>query len=230
MKNAVLNKQTNAAIERFQPVGLNTSHRLLPELLLEAGYATHLVGKWHLGYCHPDYLPTNRGFQTAVGQWNHATGYYTRWAAATCTPRRTDYTETMFQLPEDMAGYDFHDGLNITYEGQGEFLTDFLTRKAVERIESHDKDDPLFLYVAYQAPHSPWQEPPARYVAQYGAHRDRNRLGLVSALDAGVGAMVDALKSAGLYGDTVVVLTTDNGGAAIHAGGNLPLRGGKEQL
>ena len=49
------------AIERFQPDGLNTSLKLLPEYLQESGYKTHLVGKWHLGYCHPHYLPNNRG-------------------------------------------------------------------------------------------------------------------------------------------------------------------------
>merc|ERR1719347_2069332 len=52
------------AVERFQPNGLNTSYKLLPEILKEANYKTHAVrnvGKWHLGYCHKDYLPHNRG-------------------------------------------------------------------------------------------------------------------------------------------------------------------------
>ena len=66
------------AIERFQPDGLNTSLKILPEYLKEAGYKTHLVGKWHLGYCHPNYLPNNRGFDTHFGQWNHVTDYYSR--------------------------------------------------------------------------------------------------------------------------------------------------------
>ena len=51
----------------------------LPALLRrEGGYRTHLVGKWHLGYCHRAFLPNNRGFDTFFGQYNHATDYYRR--------------------------------------------------------------------------------------------------------------------------------------------------------
>ena len=52
---------SRSVVTRFQPDGLNTSLKLLPEYLQEAGYATHALGKWHLGYCHPSYLPTRQG-------------------------------------------------------------------------------------------------------------------------------------------------------------------------
>ena len=60
------------------PTGLSTRYQLLPELLARAGYTSHLVGKWHLGYCHRAFLPNNRGFDTFFGQYNHATDYYRR--------------------------------------------------------------------------------------------------------------------------------------------------------
>ena len=82
------------AIGRFQATGLDPSKTLLPEHLQKEGYTTHLVGKnfrlkmcfflhkvgkWHLGFCNERYLPTNRGFKTFFGQYNHACDYYTRY-------------------------------------------------------------------------------------------------------------------------------------------------------
>jgi len=106
------------AIERFQPDGLNTSLKLLPEYLQEAGYQTHLVGKWHLGYCAPEYLPTRRGFQSHFGQWNHAVNYYTRMAEF------IDWPDT----PRDKWGYDWHQNEEISYEGGQEFAPDLMSR------------------------------------------------------------------------------------------------------
>ena len=143
------------AIERFQATGLNTSLPLLPELLRQGGYKTNLVGKWHLGYCEEDYLPTNRGFDTFFGQYSHVTDYYTR---------KVHYNNSDGQL---LDAHDLHSGMEPSYEGDGEFSTDLYTRKAVEVIEKHDTKEPLFLYLAYQAPHMMIQRPPAVYLDQY---------------------------------------------------------------
>ena len=67
------------AIERFVPNGLNVSVPLLPQYLRPAGYRNYLVGKWHLGFCHSAYLPTNRGFDYFFGQWQQVTDYHQRW-------------------------------------------------------------------------------------------------------------------------------------------------------
>ena len=90
--------------------------KLLPEYLQEAGYATHAVGKWHLGYCHPDYLPTRRGFDSHVGSWQQVTNYYTR------------ITQSKIMVDKTKEGYDWHHNMSISYEGQGEFSTDLVSR------------------------------------------------------------------------------------------------------
>jgi len=209
------------AIERYHPSGLNTSIRILPEYLKEAGYSNHLVGKWHLGYCNEAYLPNNRGFDSFFGQYNHVTNYYTRAVDADTYKK------------EEMRGYDFRDNFEVTHEGEGEFSTDLYTRKAVDIIKNHDKSEPLFLYLAYQAPHGPVQMPPneyRKYPKNSNIRRIRSEefLSTVTALDAGVGRVYDALKDSGLYENTVFIFTTDNGGSMAYS--NLPLRGVKEQL
>ena len=105
------------------------------------------------------------------------------------------------------------------------------------RILSHNSSSPLFLYVAYQAPHFPLMEPPAAYLdlysgPQHSSMRRRgalNRPATISALDAGVGQIVAALKKAGLLEDSVLLFSTDNGGP-LEASSNLPLRGTKESV
>ena len=121
------------------------------------------------------------------------------------------------------------------------WITDLYTRKAVERIQNHNSSTPLFLYLAFQAPHGPIQRPPEQYISQYDGVRnffqdglrnhDRSlfQAGAVTAMDTGVGKVVDALKAAGMYENSVVVFTTDNGGA-MEKTSNYPLRDRKESV
>jgi len=221
------------AVERFQATGLNTSLPTLPELLAKGGYRTHMVGKWHLGYCRPSMLPTARGFATFYGQYSHVIDYY---------KRNFSYVGP---LGEEGQGRDLHQGEEgqgeapVT-EGDGEFAPDMYTRKAVEVIASHPSSSPLFLYLAYQAPHMMIQTPPSTYTSQYAGRpvyqaglpeadqQARYRAAAVTAMDQGIGSVVAALKSAGLYNNSIIVFTTDNGG--VSAASNHPLRGAKESL
>ena len=88
------------------------------------------------------------------------------------------------------------------------------------------------MYVAYQAPHEPIQRPPQKYTDMYKIVNNRtlhiNRLGTLSALDAGFATIEESLRSSCLYDNSVIIFSTDNGGA-VPSLSNLPLRGDKEQ-
>ncbi|CAG0905637.1 unnamed protein product, partial [Darwinula stevensoni] len=129
-------------------------------------------------------------------------------------------------------GLDFWDGERPARGVRGVYSTDLLRRRAVEIIEGHDPSRPLFLYLAFQSPHAPLQAP-EEYVERYSYVEDPNRrkyLGMVTAMDDAVGSVVDSLKKAGLWNDTVFVFTTDNGGQPLRGGNNFPLRGAKNTL
>ena len=88
-----------SGVGRYHAYGLDPSYTLLPEHLRGAGYKTHLIGKWHLGYCRPDYLPNNRGFDSFFGQWSHVTNYYTRLTPVSAKQRhRNKRSEDLYKF------------------------------------------------------------------------------------------------------------------------------------
>ena len=102
----------------------------------------------------------------------------------------------------------------------------------MEIIETHEPDTPLFLFVAYQAVHSPL-EVPEQYTAQYKDIKNsarRTYAGMVSCMDEGIGNITRALQNRGLWEDTVLFFSTDNGGQVYEGGNNWPLRGWKGSL
>ena len=110
------------------------------------------------------------------------------------------------------------------------FSTDMYTKQAIKTINEHDSTEPLFLMVSYQAPHNPFSMPPEEYTRHYPDDivGGIDRAGTVTALDYGVGRIVKALKESGLYEDSFVFFSSDNGGSNRRF--NAPLKGKKEQV
>ena len=189
--------------------GLPLDEMLLPQVLKKAGYKTAVVGKWHLGHLSRKYLPTSRGFELQYGHYNGALDYFTH---------KRD------------GGHDWHHNDKPNYD-KG-YTTDLIGRHAASIIAKHDKKQPLFLYVPFNAPHTPLQAP-EKAIAQYAHMKIRRRrifAAMVTRMDTAVGRIVSALaKHKYAPEKTLVIFCSDNGGIP-RLGSNGKLRAGKGTL
>ncbi|XP_071131876.1 arylsulfatase J-like [Mytilus edulis] len=171
-----------------------------------------MTGKWHLGDCNKNLLPTSRGFDSFTGLLRGAEDYFTR---------RT------------FGVYDFWENGTVYTPQEGSYNTDLFTQRAVEIIgKNNPKTSPLFLYMPYTTPHFPLQVP-KRFIDMYPNVKNPARrayLGMVSSLDEGVGTIADALEKSGHMDNTFFIFLSDNGGDPNFGGSNLPLRGNKGSL
>jgi len=197
----------NAAWENLE-AGLPFSQITLADELKAAGYATGLVGKWHLGMA-PRFNPVHRGFDEFFGFTGGSHVYLD--PGANPAPRGTNPilrgTETV---------------------DEKEYLTDALTREAAAYIDRHQRE-PFFLYLCYNAVHVP-QQAPQNYLDRFSHianDKRRTYAAMLSAMDDGVGAVLGRLREAGLEQDTLIFFLSDNGGPAETGSHNHPLRGGK---
>lgn len=170
--------------------GLPLNERTLPQALREAGYATAIVGKWHLGHFAPEYLPTRRGFDHQYGHYNGALDYFTHIRDGGFDWHRDD------QVCRD-AGYSTH----------------LLAKEAVRFVQEQAGKKPFFLYVPFNAVHAPHQVP-AEYMEPYAHLQGERRkyAGMLAAMDEAVGAIVNAVDQAGARGNTLFIFSSDNGG------------------
>ena len=176
--------------------GLPTGEITLASLLRRAGYRTGLVGKWHLGAAAP-FHPLNRGFGSYYGFLGGEHDYF-----------RIDATR--YAADEHLAP--IGQGRRLT--GFTGYLTDWLTDRAIE-FASADREQPFFLYLAYNAPHAPLQAPEAllRKYRHVGDDQRRRYLAMVDSLDGNVGRLTAALKASGQWRNTLTFFLSDNGGA-----------------
>ncbi len=214
----------HSIVQSGHPSALGTAYPTLAEALKARGYATSMVGKWHLGYHQRQFQPLQRGFDTFYGMWTGAEYYFSHVA-------RCEFPYHDFQGPTSGWGIDWFDQDEPVFDEEGQYSTDLLTRRAEEIILQHpaDGETPLFLYLPYQAVHGRLEAPP-EIVARFAHIEDENRriyAAMLWNLDEGVGKVKAALEQAGLHSNSVLIFTTDNGGDPHFGGNNWPLRGGK---
>ncbi|WP_197064857.1 arylsulfatase B [Leptolyngbya sp. KIOST-1] len=171
--------------------GLSTDEWLLPQALKEVGYETALVGKWHLGHADRKYWPRQRGFDYQYGPILGEIDYFTHSAHGVVDWYRNNEL--------------------VNEEG---YVTTLLGQDAVKLIGEHDTDTPLFLYLAFTAPHAPYQAP-EEALEQYANITDPNRrayAAMISVMDEQIGQVVEALERRGMRDNTLIVFQSDNGG------------------
>jgi arylsulfatase A-like enzyme len=203
------------AISPEMTLGMDVREVMIAQPLKAAGYATGVVGKWDGGRAKR-FLPLQRGFDFFYGFANTGIDYW---------------THERYGIPSMFRGNE-----RITEKG---YATDLFEREAIRFIREH-REQPFFLYVPFNAPHgasnlerSGAQAPPdfvARYPKPSGEKNKKKTeyMACVTCMDAAIGSILTTLRELGLENDTLVIFSSDNGGAG--GADNTPLRGSKNQM
>lgn len=185
--------------------GVNSDEDMIPEMLGRAGYKYRAaIGKWHLGNMEDKWLPNNQGFTHFVGCYEGAIDYFTHF--------RGDKL-------------DWHKNGEL-YNQEG-YSTDLIARKSVVFINNVPKEEPYFLYVSFNAPHSPFQAKEndiAKYPNRNG--KKKTYAAMVDCMDQGIGKIMQAIQARGDLENTFILFMSDNGGVR-NVGDNSPMKGFK---
>ena len=201
--------------------GLPLSEETIADALDKVGYQTMAIGKWHLG-AHESQRPLNRGFDEFFGFLTGGHKYFPeQWTLSDISGVKSQFDAYNTKLLKNDQRVD-----------EREYLTDALSREAVNFVE-RNADNPFFLYLAYNAPHTPLQAT-EKYLNRFSHIENKKRktyAAMVSSVDDGVGKVLDKLKELNIHENTIVFFLSDNGGPYKTNGSiNDPLREGKGSL
>jgi N-acetylgalactosamine-6-sulfatase len=198
-------------LREINDLGLPAEEQTIAKLLSEAGYATAITGKWHLGY-EPKFAPQHHGFDYA---------FY-------CIGGEMDY----FHYLDTVAGYNlFQNGNPIRREG---YFTDLATDEAIRFIQQQNEDQPFFLYLPYTCPHAPFQGPADRQpdplpldspLWKQSNAPPQVYVSMVEHMDQRIGDLIVTLDKCNFAENTIVIFASDNGGT--RSSRNAPLSGFK---
>lgn len=217
-----------------------------------AGYRTHMVGKWDAGMATPEHTPLGRGYESWLGYYQHANDYWRKSVGITSTGEVDNCLNSLADFSMHNATYrgGVRDGPSTSAEcyadpnSHPECYEEYLFKqRALSVVQEHnvsDVESPLFLFYSFHLLHTPLQVPDtylqkvdALLAAAGGASFDSQNRRLYAAMtlymDDVVGELVGALKAKGMWDNTLVVFTSDNGGPLYSPGAanNYPLKGGK---
>lgn len=199
-------------------MGLTQDEMTIAESLSDVGYTCGVIGKWHLG-ASPVHHPLNRGFDEFFGHLGGGHQYF---------PEELIY-EDSYAVSEESKSYRTWIMKNHDHVKTEKYLTDEFSDEAVRFVEKY-KEEPFFLFLSYNAPHGPLQAT-EKYLSRFDNIQDSKRktyAAMVSAVDDGVGMLLNKLNELNLMENTLIFFLSDNGGPEEHNGSdNGVLRAGK---
>lgn len=195
-----------SVVRPWSHYGLSPAERTMANVFHDAGYQTAITGKWHLGHTHVKLLPQSRGFDYFYGHVNGAIDYFTH--------QRGDALDWQ------------RNGQSVHEKG---YSTDLIAADASRWIRARDRSRPFFLYVPWNAPHSPLQAPDDLIKKYQNVSNPRRRTyaAMVEAMDRGIGQIVDTVDRENITSNTIMLFLSDNGGPRNQGADNGTLRAGK---
>ena len=203
-----LNKGPAAYPTRPEFQGLPSSEHTMADHLKSAGYATALIGKWHQGL-GSEFHPNVRGFDYFSGMLSGSHDYFLH--------QGRDHLE--------------RNGNAVT-EFSSNYVTDYFTDEVIHWIDAREKEEPFFVFLSYNAPHTPMQakEDDLKLYSHVKNKKRQTYAAMMHAMDRGVGRVLGCLREKGQLENTLIVFFSDNGGATNNGSWNGPLAGRKGSM